>query len=433
MENIRMKVNITQELQLADSWNFCDLLSRLLTATHTNLEHLCEGLCSVSMMSRILSGERQPDKWMRDRLLERLGSTVDGYESFLYAEDYEQWKIRQDILRQVDAPNTLRADELLEDYHRKISDEDVLQKQFYLVMKAQLMLYRKLPDEKIAPVFEEAAMLTIPHLDERNVNDLLLSVQELDLVLKYEKYRHPHRLPSRCIEILTYIEHSNMDDYCKAKIYPKAVYYLCCSMEQDTGKTNSLLSLCNKAIENLRNTSRMYYLWELLTIREHLLEALLNSAPVSVKNREPLLKMMQESADWRITLEDIYRENHLPVQMTNCCYLYQQQETYCINDVIRIRREMFHLTKNSSVRESVQKKPLVAWRQNVPGLRLQLSASSSNGLVCLGNINVQKSSQTIRKLWSYWIVLLNIWIIANLKRHFPYWSSLKIRFHLNIH
>ena len=56
-------------------------------------------------------------------------------------------------------------------------------------------------------------------------------------------------------------------------------------------------------------------------------------------------KAKQENEKWKQALEMVYSLSGLQPQMKTSCYFYMQQEMYCINEVIRCRREMFGMTK----------------------------------------------------------------------------------------
>jgi len=54
---------------------------------------------------------------------------------------------------------------------------------------------------------------------------------------------------------------------------------------------------------------------------------------------------LQECRDWRITLEELYREYGVTIAMYEFCYLYVESENYCIGDVVRIRRKMLGMSQ----------------------------------------------------------------------------------------
>ena len=64
--------------------NFGSFLSEIRTKKKIKLEQLSDGLCAVSMLSRIESGKREAEKLLKDCLLQRLGVIPENYENFLY-------------------------------------------------------------------------------------------------------------------------------------------------------------------------------------------------------------------------------------------------------------------------------------------------------------------------------------------------------------
>lgn len=251
---------------------FCVLLRQMMREQNVSAERLCEGLCSVSMLTRIRKGERTPAKMMRDRLLGRLGTSDERCEHFLNPEDYARWEERYRILRHIACKETARARELLTGYREETGDANPVEQQFCHAMEIQLLLYEGSKGEELAARLEEAVKLTVPNIDIKSAEELSLSLEEMNLILEYEKYVHPERLARRCTELLKYIEGSAFDSYCRAKIYPKVVrYFYEASADETTLDYPGMLRIVNRGIEYLRSTQRTYWLWELLEAREGLL------------------------------------------------------------------------------------------------------------------------------------------------------------------
>ena len=81
-----------------DLIHFHDFLSNERIRKNVTQANLCRGLCSISMMARIESGERLPDKLLRDRFLGRLGVAREGYEDYLQPGEYVLWERKQKII-----------------------------------------------------------------------------------------------------------------------------------------------------------------------------------------------------------------------------------------------------------------------------------------------------------------------------------------------
>lgn len=336
------------ELQALDLWDFPALIRKAREIQGITMEALCKDICSFSMMGKIERGERLAGKELRDRILARLGVCSDGYENFLFYEDYLVWKRRQRIVNAIEKSDFDTAEKELEIYE-KTNDDFNLERQFCLVMRAQIMQKRHEDPAVIAGIYEEAVKLTVSDIDDVSIGDLCLSVQELDMILEYERCCRPERLTSRCEEILAYISSEVFDTYSYVKIYPKVIYYLYLSTADRDRDWNRLLILSNRGIEQLRTTGRMYYLWELIEIRREGLTWLLGRIENDGegRKRKAVQKVIDTMTDWLEALDFVHDLCGTHRRMETSCYLYQQKEAYCISDVIRRRREMLGMTKKA--------------------------------------------------------------------------------------
>ena len=184
---------------------------------------------------------------------------------------------------------------------------DRLERQFYLGMLAQIRRCAGESGQRLHALFHEALTLTMPTYDQKPLTEMTLSLKELNLMLEAERYRRGGSRPRRCQEIVAYIETRSLDRRGRAKIYPKAVYYLYLSLtirvqgpeedpeipscpagdqEEDPESPHcpadhpnhqtavGLFRQCNTALNILRDNGRMYFLWEILSVREELLDRL---------------------------------------------------------------------------------------------------------------------------------------------------------------
>lgn len=336
------------ELQALDLWDFPTLIRKAREIQGITLEALCRDVCSFSMIGKIERGERLAGKELRDRILARLGVCSDGYENFLFYEDYLVWKRKQRIVNAIEKSDFATAEKELAVYEKK-SGEYNLKKQFCMVMRAQIMQKRHEDPAAIARLYEKAVKLTVSDIDHVSVGELCLAVQELDMILEYERCCHPERLASRCEEILAYISSEMFDTYSYVKIYPKVIYYLYLSTADSERDWNRLLRLSNQGIEQLRTTGRMYYLWELIEIRREGLTRVRDGITNDEdgRKRESLQKVIDTMTDWLDALDFVHELCGTHRKIETSCYLYQQKEAYCISDVIRRRREMLGMTKKA--------------------------------------------------------------------------------------
>ena len=340
-----------------DEINFHKFLDAVRQLQDVTLEQVCEGLCSASMMKRIECGDRLPEKQMRDRIMARMGVSIDGYEDYLSTEEYEQWKLRQKLLRSIENKQVTEAEQYLEAY-RIYENLNSVEAQYCDAMELMILQMQNAPIEKQQAVIAHAVGLTMPNIEDGLSEKMLLSEQELNLLTEYVWLREYRGNPEaefewrykQYQEILHYIEYSRLDEFCRVKVYPKVAYYLSELILHKVKTEENLkmgIRICNEAIELLRDSSRLYYIVELVDILESLVREYKFYLRKANKREEveKLQAELQEKKEWRDVIMELYTEHEVSVYMEHFCHLYWEMETYCIGDVIRIRRQMFGMTK----------------------------------------------------------------------------------------
>ncbi len=326
-----------------------------------SLEQVSEGLCTQQALFNYENGKRSAPKLLQDAVLERLGMGAEDYEHYLDYSEYIHWEARQRILYYITYEEMETAGRLLEQYRatyvEKAGTRDVrgrLERQFYLSMLARIRCYEGTGKRELYALLEEAVRMTVPRLWEKPPGQRALSLKELNLILEAEQYREGGGLEEHYEEILSYIEATELDGTGKTKIYPKAVYFLCRCLREKAPEEGQpgrfhcregrarLLRYCNLAIECLRDHSRMYYLWELLEMRGLLLDGMREELVQRGEERkaENLEPMSRENGQWKDVLESVYTEFGVRKETFSYSYFYIEKGVSCINDVIRIRREM---------------------------------------------------------------------------------------------
>lgn len=342
-----------------DEINFHGFLAAMRIGKGVTLEQLCEGLCSVSMMNRIETGDRLPDKLLRDRLVERLGVTNDGFEDYLQPDEYALWKNRHILIQNIQRGELEIATEMISQYEKESRDKNVIEQQFFITMKGQIRQYQGASLEELKEIYGKALQLTVPDISVLDGKKQILSLQEWNLLLEYIhyggtvgklEYREERTYREKAYRaLLDDIRKAGMDQYANVKILPKIVFFLCMEMmegEEQDWNCARILQFCNEAIELLRDTGRLFYFCELLEIKDHALAVLMNqlTAQGELQKARALEHTLEETREWYRVIIELYRKYGISEWTENCCYLYQQGENYCIGDVIRIRRKMFGMT-----------------------------------------------------------------------------------------
>ncbi len=322
------------------------------------IERLCDGICTKSMLEKVELGKRTLNRNYLNRLLARLGIDQKKYEKYLYHEEYAEWKERNDIINSVEDGNLVKAKELLGQLEEKCSLDKKLELQFCKFVKAQIMsregIYKD--EGEILSLYQEALLLTVPNAYNMESSNLFLSADEFNLVLEC---RCRELIDSDGYEILEiykglieYIDNSSFDSCCKAKIYPKTVVYMYNNINQNENGLSDkhkelvytmMLKYCENAIELLKKNGRAYYLSEVLEVYIKILVYLLKVE--EYKNEWDFYeeRLLESKEILKAYKEVCDKYNHSPY-MQDSCYLYREEEVYCINDVLHKRREMLGMT-----------------------------------------------------------------------------------------
>ncbi len=333
-----MKQDTQKALRESDP-AFASFLQMVRKERNIYLEQLAEGLMSASQLARIEKGQRPVHKNMRDRLLGRLGIASDLYENLLDIDDYRTWECQRNIMLAVEQQETIKAQQFIAEYGRQKLSKDKLKQQFCLVMKAEVLKQQKADLLEIGACYEQAVKLTVPDIEQLNLGKILLSIQEVNMILEYEFYHKDENFCQKCVALMTYVSDSVYDELSKVKIYPKIVYYylrevFSGSVLSSPEWVEESLQVCNCAIEMLRNTGRAFYLIELLEAKCKLFEIIETNQEEYIENTE-LIELFRK----------LYCEYDVPVYMQDCVYLYRQRWVFYIGDVLRIRRKMYGLTQ----------------------------------------------------------------------------------------
>lgn len=268
-----------------DLIHFHDFLSNERIRKNVTQANLCRGLCSISMMARIESGERLPDKLLRDRFLGRLGVAREGYEDYLQPGEYVLWERKQKIIYDYEHEMWEQAGNEVAELFKAAEKGNQVCRQFCLLMKA-VLLQRKGGDRREAAGYlERAGELTMPEVRFGNLHDYVLSAQEIYILIKLLAYKeltaetgevgkaksNEIDIEKAYIELLDYVWESFLDDIEKVKVYS-------------------------------------------------------------------LIVVQYDS--WYQAVTTIYKRYDVEAEMTSDLYLYKDTETYCISTVIHDRRMM---------------------------------------------------------------------------------------------
>ena len=152
---------------------------------------VCEGICPEMTLSRIETGEREFDSLISETLLSRVGKTPARFEFVLNGEDYDLYKLREDIKNHIHQKNPARAQRCLNEYENIIPENQLLHRQFLLYHQAMVKKLEQRPSEEIMALLHQAIDMTRPDYKEKPKLMMLFSRMEVNIIYQlflYENY-----------------------------------------------------------------------------------------------------------------------------------------------------------------------------------------------------------------------------------------------------
>lgn len=231
-----------------------DFVRETIDIFHINRVDLCRGLCSVSALSKYLNQERRMDRLLLTAILQRLGLAADFFITLLPEEEYGYFEWRQDIAVAQLAGDWTRVRELLEDKPEDKPEENpvcnaALQRQFYLMMQGHIRKRLSGNLAESAALYEQAIRITIPDFPCQMSDHILLSVQEIMLLLFWQAVQPDKKYSEELLVFLEeYVPAHFKDEQVTVKVYPKIVSaYLPFLLEQ--GKYKECFLVAEKTID----------------------------------------------------------------------------------------------------------------------------------------------------------------------------------------
>ena len=278
-------------------------------------QRLSEGVCSVSALQRLESGVRLPDFFVLERLIERLGKSVNKME-FLYDEGaYDIYYLREIIERSVEQREYEEAEGALAYYESRPEAGEPLHRQYLCKMRAVMAAEREENHTEAIRLLKEALEQTVPGFSWSCLEDYCMGEGEILLLLLWlqenqESGEEP--IPVEPDKILQYIEKSCQDEEAKANIYSKAAWVLG-TMAMGRQQWQEALRLTLRGEEILADNALLIHLPQFLDrIVELEIKCDAKESEAWKRQRDALRKLYDEYGEqWdtgRITLWKNYRQ-----------------------------------------------------------------------------------------------------------------------------
>lgn len=222
---------------------------------------LAYGYCSVSVISKIESGQMRPDYYLANALLERLGVYSNKYFTLITKKEYDFYLIQNTVFNLIDNGNFEEAREIISDYNYVNEINTSIQEQFLCMVEG---LLSNNIEEQIG-FFEKALWIekgNILEVVDRYLSecehmilcmlcDRYLCVGQVDVVIKVLS------------EVIKNVEKIEMDKEQKIIVLPKEILLLCRALE-DRFEYEEIYIYTENMIKIIKEEFNFLYLKELL-------------------------------------------------------------------------------------------------------------------------------------------------------------------------
>ena len=172
-------------------------------------EELCRGICSVTTLSRLETGERRPDILIFNALLERLGKSSDYVNTILTQEEFEYFVRRRNVEIAFSEKDFEQAEKDLQEWEQEIAEDGIaVHKQDIYRLYAYCYLQKEKNCQKAEEYLYKALLETIPDIDMWKQlpsgleGTVVLSEMELELLLLYIYVREQIGIEEKILLIL---------------------------------------------------------------------------------------------------------------------------------------------------------------------------------------------------------------------------------------
>ena len=346
--------------EFSNSIDIRQLIRNICKDQKITARNLCMNICSESYFSEFLNNQKSMNKITTDFLLQRLGLSEGDFEYYLSPKESKNLNMRYQIIELLEKEDILNAQNAIDEYEKVVEVNDKLNKRFILLMKARLSFLRNESNEKIYLSLKEAVEITVPKFEDKALDRFLLSYNELFFIIECISYKEKMCIDNKLdnehcqqlyYKIIKYIEKRDFDDIIKAKLYSKVVC-LFAKKQLINNKNELVVEICNKAMDFLRKSKKLYYIEHIMEYRALALEGLIISykndflkAKLNEKDLNSYQELYEENNKQRKFILELFEEFNLTTEPYEWYPLNNSRELYSIGEIVKLRRQMFNMSK----------------------------------------------------------------------------------------
>lgn len=301
-----------------------------------NIQMLARDICSSVAIQRLEAGDRMPDYFVLERILERLGKSLNKIE-FLYDEKvYEIFYLRGMLEYYLEEKDYAEVLDALAYYESIPEGQEPLHKQYIYKMKAIVLAEQDENHKEAALMYERALAETVSDFELDKIEKFLLGEEELTLVFLWIKERwlqNDVSLGMNPEKLFAYIERYCEDEEIKINLYTKATWFMGTFYIQE-GEYREALRYTLKGQDVLADNGILLYMPEFL-------ERILALTKLCGESSYDMWKQQRDA------LKSLYEEYEKPwAEDTIALWKsFRQQERYLYSEVFAQERKRRNLSQ----------------------------------------------------------------------------------------
>lgn len=233
---------------------------------------LSRGLCAISALSHFENGIRVPNSILFFHFMKRLGKTPSNFTVMISDEEMVYYNWKWNVLNAILQGNWIETEKIYLHTSFTISKQSKSIQTQSLYYVQSVLAYRKHSNiKKALHYLEKAIECTVPKFKKNLLSDLLLSSDELKLILYYiyladgEQQISKHEAKLIFQHLTAYVIRHFTDQMELSSVYPRLICVKLSILGQQIKSQDQIL-LCTKAKELLRNNHSTYDLTEIFRI-----------------------------------------------------------------------------------------------------------------------------------------------------------------------
>lgn len=308
-----------------------DLIEYQTKKKSVSLDKLAEGLCSATSLKRLINGDTRQSFFLVERILERLGVSVNKV-SLLHNENDDRLFIMREMISKLLADRAYTKAEFILTEYKEIADlSNLLQLQYVIEAEGviQLECYEK--HEEALELFNKAQKIILDEFEMNNLHEFVLGEEEiilLMLILNEEMKVKNKNISIYARQLLDYVEKQFEDEEVKTNIYSKLAWIMGESAIRNK-KYEDALEFTLNGINALTDNGLLLHLPQFL---DRLLF-------LTKDRNENIYKSWEKKRD---ALKELYLEYNEPWETEDIRLWesYRQNSVYLISEFLKDERDL---------------------------------------------------------------------------------------------